>query len=856
MAIEESKLKIDLLSFIEKDSGHKAKHIGGYKYKINPCPICGHKDHFLIYTDSNSYSSFNDCCKGGSIVDYFIEVKKMNKLDAIKEVNKLAGSETIQLRNKPETSSNNQTVVKKYNFTNIVKELNSNLKDTDYFNKRGLGELSLNSGIVFGYDKLGYNHALRNSNELKNFIKDTKGQFIEKAYRYFIFLMDKEGVCRYFIARRDDDYIVNMDAEQRDKYPKTLNLKKLAGTPELTNERYLHDETLTDDCIFITESWGDAASIELLGFKAIGTNSAVGYKKTAELIEKNKDFLRRKAFILAGNNDSHKDDNTGQNAIKKLEILFKKLNINYINIVPPFNDFNQWLIEDKSKMEAILKKNVSELLSLDPKEIEINEEDDIDILEYNFSDVGNAERLIKYYGNVIKYNVTDSKDPWLIWNGKQWKKDKCEQIHIFARKIIKRIQRAGDEIESVDKESISYKKQVRSFVLRSENDSRLKAMVNQAKSFEGIPLQEDLLDVNKYSLNCQNGTVNLKTGELLEHKKDDLITKIIPVNYDPKAKCPEWLTFLNRIFLKDTELIDYIQTAVGYTLTGLTIDQSFFMLYGTGSNGKSTFLSVLKYILGDYSISLKGSSLMVKRNDEGARGDLAKLQGTRFVWVSELNENQVFDESLVKSLTGGEDPIAVRFLYGEEFSLQPQFKLWMGTNNKPVIKGADDGMWRRVRLIPFEYKFPDAEKDRDFFKNKLLPEMAGILNWCIEGCLRLEESGKFNMNTPEKVRAAIQKYKNDMDEIQQFIDECCIIDKKCFSKADQLYRAYQTWCISAGESEMKGTMFGKKLTEKGFLKKRMTIGIFYEGIGIQSDMDPDKKESDLIEIKDGVNPFC
>jgi putative DNA primase/helicase len=343
-------------------------------------------------------------------------------------------------------------------------------------------------------------------------------------------------------------------------------------------------------------------------------------------------------------------------------------------------------------------------------------------------------------------------------------------------------------------------------------------------------------DKDTFILNLRNGSLNLKTGELREHRRQDNSTKLVNIDFKPRTKCEHWIEYLEKVFQGDQELIEYIQKMIGYTLTGSISEQCFFMLYGKGSNGKSTtFLRTIEEITGDYAETLNGSSLMVRKNNDGARGDLAKLVGRRFISVSELNEGQTFDESLIKAITGG-DPVPVRFLYGEEFPLRAQFKLWMATNEKPKIKGTNLGIWRRVRLIPFLYSFSEEEKDKNFFEKYLEPELSGILNWAIEGCLMWQKDG---IKTSEKVLAAVDDYRSEMDQIQRFIDDSCLTGAKFTAKITDLYDTYVKWCTDTREHELSSIKFSKKLKEKGFEQVRTGFARHWSGIGIA---DGDRKE--------------
>lgn len=855
--LEEAKENVSVLEYIRKHHSINKEKLGrsskGPYIRIDPCPICGHKGHFDVYYETNSFCERKDGSQiGGTIIDFLQMTEGLSLESAISKTKELAGLNTYS--NKDDISNNargnntKQELEENVNWLEIIDEMHSNLSSTDYFKSRGFSDKLINK-YKLGYHEKGLFYIL---NKYKNrnpkfFAESLKGNSKElwEQFKYFIPIFNQSGEVKSFITRRDDSLQL---PKWVNKDPKKMKVHNLKDRPiALLNERYLYDTSLTGKFIFIVEGWADALTIEEIGYHSIALNSVYNVGLFIEKLEKNKDLLQEKIFICTGDNDD-----SGQTLNSKLKQGFKKLNVKFDTfIIPQTKDLNDWFVSNSKDLNVTISKF---LVDLDTKNLNKNSEpigkdtpkNETGLIYFNFSDVGNAERLFHSYGELIKFSYDRNK--WYIWTGKRWGLDKTGTVDRMAKKVLRNLQEDVNQLSDFDEYEKALKKQAKSFVIRSENDSRIKAMINQTKSQSGVAIKEDKLDKNIYTLNCNDGILDLKTGELNPHNKEALITKIAPVEYKKGAECPEWLKFLDRIFMGDSELIEYIQRTVGYSLTGDISQQCFYMLYGGGANGKSTFLNTIKHIMGDYSDSLKGSSLMTRKNDEGARGDLAKLKGARFVWASELNDGQTFDESLVKSLTGG-DPIPVRFLYGEEFDLISQFKLWIGTNEKPNIKGSNHGIWRRVRLIPFEYTIPDNEKNDLFFEEVLLPEISGILNWAIEGCIKWQ---KYGITVPKKVKVAVDEYKNEMDILQNFIDDCCIIatDKRADTKS--LYSTYTEWCNSTGEKVMTQTMFGKKMTDKGFKKGRTAYMRYYDGIGILSNRCED---DDLVRVNDNVYPF-
>ena len=367
---------------------------------------------------------------------------------------------------------------------------------------------------------------------------------------------------------------------------------------------------------------------------------------------------------------------------------------------------------------------------------------------------------------------------------------------------------------------------------KSESDSKRQAMISSAKSEQGVPIMPDDLDRDPWLLNVLNGTVDLQTGESKPHRRGDLISKLAPVMFDREAECPAWWQFLERIFTRDFDLILFLQKAVGYALTGITREQCLFFLYGLGANGKSTFLEVIQTMLGDYANQTTSETFMAKRQSGQISNDVADLRGARFVSAVEIEAGRRMAEVLVKQMTGG-DKLKARFLYSEHFEFKPEFKIFLAANHKPVIRGTDWAIWRRIHLIPFTVQIPKDEQDREL-PEKLKAELPGILNWAIEGCINWQDKG---LSTPLAVQEATQKYRDEMDILGDFVGECCIIASGASATAKELYSAYTQWAEDNGEKRpLPQRTFGMSLTERGFHRDRGTGGvIIWKGIGLKAE---------------------
>ncbi|HDU1265767.1 TPA: DNA primase, partial [Listeria monocytogenes] len=353
---------------------------------------------------------------------------------------------------------------------------------------------------------------------------------------------------------------------------------------------------------------------------------------------------------------------------------------------------------------------------------------------------------------------------------------------------------------------------------------------NMLKEAEHLmPVLPEQFDVNKHFFNTQNGYIDLKSGRLNEHDRSKMFTKISHIEYTDKIDAPLWNSFLLDIFDHDKELIDYVQKAVGYSLTGSTSEQVMFILFGNGRNGKSVFLDIINDVFGSYSTNIQPQTIMVKQQSSGANSDIARLHAARFVTTTEPNEGVRLDEGLIKQLTGG-DKVTARHLYKDEFEFTPEFKIWMATNHKPIIRGRDDGIWRRLHLIPFTVKIPNHKVDKNL-KYKLKGELTGILNWAVEGCLKWQREG---LKLPTAVERASNEYKSEMDVITAFIEDCCETDLESKIKSKTLYDTYREWAKDNGQYVMSSTKFGREMGLK-FEKKKSGSVRLYQGIKLNDE---------------------
>lgn len=442
---------------------------------------------------------------------------------------------------------------------------------------------------------------------------------------------------------------------------------------------------------------------------------------------------------------------------------------------------------------------------------------------YNLTDLGNSERFIKQHGQNVRF--VPALGIYLIWNGTHWVKDESLEIERLAKQTIKSIYSEAGEATGKDSQEIA------KWAIRSESRDRLTAMLAHARS--ELVISHEALDKRPDLLPCTNGTIDLKTGALIPSERAHLMTKCLPFAYDPTATCSLWEKSINHWMGGDQEMIGFIQRAIGYSATGYTTEQCLFFTYGNGSNGKSVLVETVKAALGDFAQKAPTSMIMSKpTGNEGIPNDIARLPGARFAVTAELEKGQRLAESRVKDLTGG-DTLTARFMRGEFFEFEPTHKLWIYGNHKPVIRGSDDGIWRRIRLVPFEVKID--EKDKDYtLKEKLHKELAGILAWIVRGCLEWQKQG---LKPPDKVTAATDEYRSEMDTLGAFFDEFCEIKPKFKISLKEIYHAYEEWCDDSNEHPMTSAKFSTALTERGFKSEPGTANKTLKiGLKLRSDL--------------------
>jgi putative DNA primase/helicase len=442
--------------------------------------------------------------------------------------------------------------------------------------------------------------------------------------------------------------------------------------------------------------------------------------------------------------------------------------------------------------------------------------------EYDHTDTGNASRFTDKYRGNVKFSYQNKG--WYYWNGKVWQEDLTGEVKKLSDTIIGDMKKEAFEYDDEEKQTELLK-----WATRTANTKQKQAMIIESQHLDNIPVLAGDFDSHADFLNCQNGIVNLRNGELIGHDSNYMLSKISYSEYNALGNKPErWLQFLDEVTDGDKELQSFLQKAVGYSLTGSTKEQCVFFLYGAGNNGKSTFLDIVTDIAGSYACNVQPETVMVKNAMQGSiNTDIARMKGARFVTTVEPNESIRINEGLLKQLTGG-DKVTARFLYGREFEFTPEFKLWMATNHKPIIRGTDLGIWRRIRMIPFTVNIPPDKVDKGL-KYKLRKELPMILSWAIEGCRLWQTEG---LKLPKSVQDITEEYKAEMDILSTFCNDCIETNYLVKEKACDIYDVYSSWCDENNEYKMSSTRFAKEFVKRYPEKSRYTDGIYYKNCKI------------------------
>jgi putative DNA primase/helicase len=438
---------------------------------------------------------------------------------------------------------------------------------------------------------------------------------------------------------------------------------------------------------------------------------------------------------------------------------------------------------------------------------------------YNLTDLGNAERFAAKYRDKVRW--CETWNTWLIFNGKCWEPDKTGRVDQFGKIVVRSIY--GEAEREPDDE---LRKRIAKHANASESSRSVRAMLDRAKS--ELPVTPDEFNNHLYLLNCNNGTLDLRTGELRSHSPQDMLTRCLKINYDPTVCFDKWEAFIKGIFAGDADLIQFMKEALGMSLSGDISEQCLFICHGSGSNGKTTMLETIRIIMRDYALAANIQTFQMRKN-EGIGNDIAELYGARLVTASENALGSRLNEALIKKVTGKE-PLRGRRLHENEFEFMPEFTLWLAVNHKPIVRDTSKGMWRRVHFIPFNVTI-EGDKVNKHLGEELLEEAEGILAWLVQGCMAWHQRG--HLVAPKAVEDATRAYRAEMDVIARFLNAECVFEEGEKVPCAQLKALYEEWCSNNGEKANVKDLTSC-LNEKGFKGQRGAKGVhFYHGIGLR-----------------------
>ncbi len=468
-----------------------------------------------------------------------------------------------------------------------------------------------------------------------------------------------------------------------------------------------------------------------------------------------------------------------------------------------------------------------------PHEIELTPDLLSRLDAYDYDESGQGEAFCDLFRDRLRFVPGVS---WLVWTGQRWQQDDREAVVQYAvmaarvrreaakaRKIEADDPNQADELEKARQEAIRWTKS-------AGNYNRIRASIGIGKTVPRLIVSHRVFDRAPHLLGVQNGVVDLSNGQLVEARQDQYITHSTGLPYFPDAQAPRFERFVAELFDHDQDLIAYMQRAIGYSLTGEIAEQCFFMCYGTGANGKSTLLNVLKGLAGEYAANTAFNTFEHGRQS-GTGQEIILLRGRRIVMSSETNDGSRLNEARIKAITGG-DEVTGRYLFSRaEISFVPTFKLWLATNHKPTIKGSDEGIWRRVRLVPFLVSFPKEKRDKHL-ESTLKSELPGILAWAVRGAMAWYTQG---LGEPTVIEEATNEYRNESDILGLFLAENTRRIDGASVRSGSLYERYQQWTEANGLGSLSSVKFARAMQDRGFDKHKTNIGMVWSGLGLMDD---------------------
>jgi putative DNA primase/helicase len=441
--------------------------------------------------------------------------------------------------------------------------------------------------------------------------------------------------------------------------------------------------------------------------------------------------------------------------------------------------------------------------------------------EEHLTELGLADRIVREHGSNMRF--VWGWNSWIAWDGKRWMPQAEGDIWQMAKATVRPLLSEASKLPEGDARKAAVR-----FAMIAERDRTMRSALSLARSEDVIAIKPELLNQDTYLLNTPTGIVDLRSGTVRSHDPGALLTKLCPTVYDMDALAPTWERFLLRVFDQDFGIIGFVQRLMGYAATGSCRENLLPILHGTGANGKSTLTTAIMDVLGQDYAGPIAHSLLFQESKDSHPTAVADLYGKRVAVTHELDSGTRLAEGLVKALTGG-DRIKARRMREDLWEFIPTHTLFLATNTKPVVRGTDEGIWRRLKLIPFNVQIPEAERDTEL-GDKLRAEAPGILGWIVAGARDWHEHG---LDTPAAVQSATAAYRSSSDVIGQFVAECCVVNPTIETTAKNLYEKYETWHKNQiGGKPLSQTTFGRCLGERGFVRLSTERPIAWSGIGV------------------------
>ncbi|MEV8015661.1 phage/plasmid primase, P4 family [Streptomyces sp. NPDC086554] len=586
--------------------------------------------------------------------------------------------------------------------------------------------------------------------------------------------------------------------------------------------------------ILITEGPGDALTAVSVGYDAVAVRGA-SLVNNPELVAELAAGLKGSQVIVAGDNDT-----AGNGFTLRLSegLAAHGIDVHTLDIPHDGDDLTDWRSRDRDTFPAHLHAAVKSARPVKDRAtaekehrraevahrtgaVQISSDQGSEaarilgelVTTYGESDAMNAHALVAWTDGRIKYA---SGLGYFVWDGSTWVKSATrvrQEIHAMGAALVL----AGCLPEA------------RGFTMTS----RIDALMTELRSVPSVHVEAEEFDAKPHLLSFRNGVVDLRTGQLRAHDKRDMLTVTLPLEFDAHAPAPRWEQFMSEIFPSAPDLVTYLQRLVGYGITGSTSEQCFAVFWGKGANGKSVFTDTLTEVFGGITKTTPFATFEDKGNGGGIPNDIAALRGSRLVMASEGESGKPMSEAVLKRITG-KDKVTARFLRQEFFTFAPTFLIMLATNHKPKFRGQDEGLWRRVKLIPFVRYFAPEERDYNLDR-KLLAERAGIVAWAVRGAVEWYANG---LKDPDSITTATREYRATSDALAGFFPGIVATasDDVMLPGADA-YNAYRDWCEAEGlkstEVWSRKAFYGA-MEERGIGKKKTNKGIALVGVTLDS----------------------